>query len=192
MRKRSRTVALFIVGAAAFTVAGCREEQVEARAVPDLASCKAAASLDGDFTADDCDAAFAEAQSLHAEAAPRYDSQEVCEEQHGVGACSTEQEVSSGGSGSIFMPLMMGYLMGNMLGGRGMAAQPLYRTPNGQFANATGTNTYASNNGKGTVGASQFNKPPSTVGKAPMTKASVASRGGVRGQCGARRGVSGA
>lgn len=179
MRKRSRTVALCIVGAAAFTVAGCREEQVETLAVPDLASCKAAASLDADFTAADCDTAFAEAESLHADAAPRYDSQEVCEEQHGVGACGTEAAATSGGSGSIFMPLMMGYLMGSMLGGgRGMAAQPLYRKPGGGFTNAAGTNSYSSNNGKGTLGASQFNKPASTVGKAPLTKASVASRGG--------------
>lgn len=190
MRKRGRKVALCIVGAAAFAVAGCREEQVEARAVPDLAACKAAAALDGEFTAADCDAANAEAVALHAETAPRYDSLEVCEEQHGPGVCGTEEQVAQGGgSGGIFMPLMMGYLMGSMLGGRGMAAQPLYRNSSGQYTNATGSSTYGSNNGKATVGASQFNKPPTTAGKAPMTKASVASRGGF-GASGTRAGSS--
>ena len=47
MRKRSRTVALSILGATAFTLAGCREEQVEAQAYPDLESCKAAAGQGG-------------------------------------------------------------------------------------------------------------------------------------------------
>ena len=137
MRTRSRTVALTILGAAAFTVAGCRDEQVEAQAFPDLASCQAAAVNGGLVTADQCSQAFAEAEALHVEAAPRYDSLAVCEEQHGAGNCGSEdQQVSQGGSGSIFMPLLAGYLIGSMLGraGGGMAAsQPMYRNAQGGF-----------------------------------------------------------
>ena len=47
MRKRSRAVALTILGAASFAIAGCREEQVDAQAFPDLASCQAAAAQGG-------------------------------------------------------------------------------------------------------------------------------------------------
>lgn len=179
MRKRSRTVALTILGAASFTLAGCREEQIDAQAFPDLQSCRQEAEQAG-FSAGDCEAAFAEAQQLHVESAPRYDSLTVCEEQHGEGACGTEEQVASGGSGSIFMPLIAGYLLGNMLGGRGgmAAAQPLYRTPDGRFTNATGSSTYSNNRGKAKLSPSLFTKPPSTIGKAPMSKASVASRGG--------------
>lgn len=182
MRKRSRTVALTILGAAAFTVAGCREEQVDAQAFPDMASCEAAAAQDGLFSVEECDKAFAEAEALHVESAPRYDSLQVCEEQHGEGNCgSEEQQVSNGGSGSIFMPLLAGYLIGNMLGraGGGMAAsQPMYRNAQGGFTNATGTTNFGSNAGRATMGAQNFTRPATTAGRAPMTRATAGSRGG--------------
>lgn len=187
-RKRSRHVALAILGATAFALAGCTEDQVDAQAFPDLESCKAAASPTGMVTAADCDAAFAEAKALHVETAPRYDSLETCEAQHGAGACGNEQQVQPGGSGSIFMPLMMGYLLGSMMSGqRGMAAsQPLYKTPDGKFSTPAGTSTISSNSGTGKMSSSQFTRPASTVDKPPMTKATAQSRGGF----GSSRGVS--
>lgn len=180
MTKRSTHVALVLMGA--FALSGCQEDQIDAQAFPDLQSCKAAAKTDGMFSTADCDTAFAEAEALHVEAAPRYDSLAVCEEQHGEGACGSEQAAQAGGSGSIFMPLMMGYLLGNMMNGRGAAAsQPLYKTADGQFTNATGSSTYSSNSGKAKLSPSQFTKPPSTIGQAPMTKATAVSRGGFGG-----------
>lgn len=180
MRKRSHRVALCIVGAAAFSLAGCREEDVDAQAFPDLASCEAAVKAGTTtFSAADCEAAFAEALQINAQSAPRYDSLKVCEEQHGVGACGSEEQATGGGGmGSIFMPLLAGYLMGNMLNRGTPMAQPLYRSSNGQYTNATGTSTYAGNSGRAQVGASQFDRPPTTAGKAPMSKTSVVSRGG--------------
>lgn len=190
MRKRSRTVALTILGAASFAVAGCREEQVDAQAFPDLASCQAAASDGGLFTADQCSQAFAEAETLHVEAAPRYDSLAVCEEQHGAGNCGSEdQQVSNGGSGSIFMPLLAGYLIGSMLGraSGGMAAsQPMYRNATGGFTNASGSSSFSSNSGRGTIGAQQFTRPATTMGQAPMSRATAASRGGFGSTSGTR------
>lgn len=181
MKKRSTHVALVLMGA--FALSGCKEEQVDAQAFPDLQSCKAAASTGGMFSSADCDTAFAEAEALHVESAPRYDSLAVCEEQHGEGACGTEQAAQAGGSGSIFMPMMMGYLLGNMMSNaRGTAAaQPLYKTADGRFTNAAGTSTFSSNSGKAKLSASQFTKPPSTIGQAPMTKTTAASRGGFGG-----------
>lgn len=188
MIKRSRTVAITILGAAAFTLAGCQEEQVDAAAFPDLKSCENAAQNGGTFSVQECDAAFAEATALHVEAAPRYDSIAVCEEQHGEGACGSEATATQGGSGSIFMPLMMGYLIGNMMSGRsGVAAsQPLYKTPNGKFTNAAGSSTFSSNAGAAKLGTSQFARPTATVGKAPMSRATALSRGGF-GSAGASR-----
>ncbi|AVW93045.1 DUF1190 domain-containing protein [Celeribacter baekdonensis] len=177
MIKRSKTVALTILGAAAFTLAGCQEDTVDAAAFPDLKSCTNAAQNGGMFSAQDCNAAFADAEALHVEAAPRYDSLSVCEEQHGQGACGTEAAATQGGSGSIFMPLMMGYLIGNMLGGS-KASQPLYKTPNGKFTNATGSSTFSGNSGATKLSTSQFNRPPTTVGKPPMSRATAMSRGG--------------
>ena len=180
MRKRSNRVALAVVGAAAFALAACGEEQVDAQAFPDLAACKAAATSGGMFSTQACDEAFGEAQALHAEAAPRYDSQATCEAEHGAGNCVTEQQASGGSSGSIFMPMMMGYLIGSMLGGNSgkAAAQPLYKTSNGRFATPAGGTSFSSNSGAAKVSGSQFNRPASTVGKPPMTRATAASRGG--------------
>ncbi|GAA3864540.1 DUF1190 domain-containing protein [Celeribacter arenosi] len=180
MTKRSNRVAIAILGAAAFTLAGCREEQVDAQAFPDLKSCNDAVTETGVFSAQDCAMAFEEAETLHIEAAPRYESLAVCEEQHGEGACGAEASEMQGGSGGIFMPLMAGYLIGNMMRGTaGMAAsQPLYKTPDGKFTNAKGTSSFSSNRGAAKLGTSQFTRPTSTVGKAPMNRATAASRGG--------------
>lgn len=189
MRTRSRTVALTILGAAAFTVAGCRDEQVEAQAFPDLASCQAAATGGGLVTADQCNQAFAEAEALHVEAAPRYDSLAVCEEQHGAGNCGSEAEQAGSGSGSIFMPLLAGYLIGSMLGraGGGMAAsQPMYRNAQGGFTNAAGTTNFGSNAGRATMSSQNFARPAATAGQAPMTRATATSRGGFGGSSAAR------
>ncbi|PZX15805.1 uncharacterized protein YgiB involved in biofilm formation [Palleronia aestuarii] len=191
MRKRSRRVALCIVGAAAFSLAGCREEQVEAQAYPDLQSCEDAAARDGLLSSDECAEAFAEARDLHVEAAPRYDSIAVCEEQHGEGNCGSEEQVAGTGGSGIFMPLLAGYLIGNMLGGRGMArAQPLYRTPDGRFTDAGRSSVFSSNTGKARMSSAQFARPATTMGQAPMSRAAAASRGGF-GSTGGARGFGG-
>ncbi|MDQ1901725.1 DUF1190 domain-containing protein [Paracoccus sp. WLY502] len=188
MRKRSRAVALTILGAASFAIAGCREEQVDAQAFPDLNACLAAADEGGLFTADECRQSFAEAEQLHVESAPRYDSLQVCEEQHGVGNCGSEdQQVSNGGSGSIFMPLLAGYLIGSMLGGGGLSrSQPMYRTPQGGYTNAARTSTFSSNTGRAALNSSQFARPAATVGQPPMSRATAASRGGFGSSAGSR------
>ncbi|KIN71970.1 DUF1190 domain-containing protein [Sulfitobacter guttiformis] len=193
MIKRSNRVAIAILGATAFTLAGCREEQVDAAAFPDLQSCLVDASRGGIFTAQDCETSFAEAQTLHVEAAPRYDSLAVCEEQHGEGACGSEAAATQGGSGGIFMPLLAGYLIGNMLGGRtGMSsAQPLYKTSGGRFTDAARSSTFSTNSGSAKLNTSQFTRPAATVGKTPMTRATASSRGGFGGSGGGRTGFGG-
>ena len=193
MTKRSKTVAIAIFGAAAFSLAGCQEEKVDAAAFPDLQSCTSEAQNGGMFSEEDCKSAFEAAETLHVEAAPRYDSLAVCEEEHGEGACGTEGAVTQGGSGSIFMPLMAGYLIGNMLSGRaGMSrGQPLYKTPTGQYTNAARTSTFSGNRGATKLSTSQFTKPATTFGKAPMTRATASSRGGFGGSGAGRTGFGG-
>ena len=193
MTKRSQKVAIAIVGATAFALAGCREEQVDAAAFPDLQSCLDQAPSGGVFTEEDCRTSFAQAETLHVEAAPRYDSLEVCEEQHGEGACGSEAAQSQGGSGGIFMPLLAGYLIGNMMSGRaGMAAaQPLYGTSDGRYTNAARTSTFSTNQGAAKLNTSQFTRPATTVGKTPMTRATAASRGGFGSAARGRTGFGG-
>ncbi len=174
--KRSRSVHLALLGAAAFGVAGCKDERVEAQAFPDLASCTAAAAdAEGWYSPLDCEAAFAQAEAAHAETAPRYDEMALCEEQHD-GACT---EVAGTGGGGVFMPLMMGYMMGSMLsnGRNALAAQPLYRAGSGQYATAGGT-TLDRNTGTATVRPAAFRPAPSTATAAPMSRATVKATGG--------------
>lgn len=193
MTKRSKRVAIAIVGATAFTLAGCREEQVDASAFPDVQSCVEKAQTSEAFTADDCRTSFAQAETLHVESAPRYDSLAVCEEQHGEGACGTEATASQGGSGSIFMPLLAGYLIGSMLSGRAgiSAAQPLYKTSDGRYTNAARSSTFSTNSGSTKLNTSQFARPATTVGKTPMTRATAASRGGFGTSAAGRTGFGG-
>ncbi len=185
-RKRSSHVALAILGAAAFALAGCQESQTEAAAFPDIASCKAASKTDGWFTQADCDAAFEQAQALHDETAPRYDSRELCEQQHGPEAC---QQASGGsGGGGIFMPLLMGYMIGQALGGGRPIAQPVMSRSGGGFVTPAGTGF--GRMGSGAVPASTFDKAPVTKGQPAMTKATVRDRGGF-GNTAAKRSMGG-
>lgn len=187
-QKRSRSAALFILGAAAFALAGCQEEKTEAAAFPDEASCLAAASPGGWFTEKDCNDAFAEAKALHDETAPRYESREVCEAEHGPGACGADS-ISGGGSGSgIFMPLLMGYMMGQALGGGRVMSQPVVKTSGGGFATPDGGTKISNLNSGGQVSATAFQKAAVTKGQPPMTKAMVAQRGGFGNTGGTRTG----
>lgn len=176
--KRSRSVALVILGAAAFGLAGCNEEQTEASAFPDKESCLEAASPGGWFTAQDCEDAFLEAQAVHDETAPRYESRELCEAEHGVGACGGDSASGSGGGGGIFMPLFMGYMIGQALGGGRVMSQPVVRSAGGGFSTPGGGVKIGNLNSGGKISSSAFAKSTVTKGLPPMTKAQVASRGG--------------
>lgn len=188
-RKRSRHVALVLAGSAVMALAACKDDKVDAQAFPDLQSCLAAAEKDGLwFTADDCRTQFAAAEKEHLETAPRYESKELCEQEHGAGACGADPAAGADpnapaaqqqqGGGFSFMPLLVGYMMGSMLSrGGGVFSQPMVRTPGG-FSTPSGNQTFASNSGAGKVPATTFNRAPSTIGKAPMTRAQVAQRGG--------------
>ena len=176
-RKRARTARVVLLGGAAFGLAACQpESRVEATVFPSVEECQAVADLpENDFTAQDCADGFAEAQAIHEESAPRYADQALCEEQHG-GECAAEER--AGGGGSIFLPLLAGYMIGNMMGGRGMAAKPLYRTAAGRFATPGAGTVLSGNRGKTSLGANSFAASPSTRAAAPLSRAAVQSRGG--------------
>lgn len=102
---------------------------------------------------DACRTALADARAAHIQSAPRFANRQECEDSFGAGNCGTPEQVLASndafsaaqpagdpsqrapqqqaqGSGSVFMPLLMGYMMGRALGGPGLGAQPLYRDPN--------------------------------------------------------------
>ncbi len=190
LRKRSRHVALVLAGTATLALAACKDEQVDAQSFPDLESCIAAAKDNSLwFTESDCRTNFAAAQQEFLETAPRYESKELCEQQHGAGNCGgdpTAQQPATGeaqaqnsGGGFSFMPLLVGYMMGSMLSrGGGLFSQPMVPTADGRYSTPKGDQTFASNKGAGKVPPSTFQRAPSTLGKPPMSAAQVSQRGG--------------
>lgn len=179
-RKRSRHVALVLAGTAMLTLAACEDDRVEAQAFPDLESCLAAAKGGGlFFTETDCRTQFETAKEEHLETAPRYASKELCEQEHGAGACGDDPSAQqSQGGGFSFMPLFVGYMMGSMLSrGGGVFSQPMIRTPTG-YSTPNGNQSFASNRGSAEVPSNTFARAPSTIGKAPMSATQVSQRGG--------------
>ncbi|MFT3689009.1 DUF1190 domain-containing protein [Paenirhodobacter sp.] len=172
--KRSRTMrplTIGLIGASAFALAACKTEaQTEqATAFPDLKSCLAESARPGaTVTEDECTTAYAQAMQTNMESAPRYDAMASCEEQHGVGNCQAQVSEGGGGMGSIFMPLLTGFLLGKMMSGGGLMSQPLYPQKNGGFA-TPGGQAFSNNRGASTVPTSTFNKPATTFDKAPMS-----------------------
>lgn len=173
-----RVVTLSVMGASSFALMACQpEEKVDAKVHRDVAACIAGG---GDRT--DCQAEYALAHSTHQETAPRYDALAVCEEQHGIGQC--EEGVHSGSStGTSFMPIFIGYMVGSMMARNAvaptpLAPKPLYGVAAGGYASADGAVRTSGLSGTAKIGASAFAKPPSTLTMAPMTKATIAARGG--------------
>ena len=148
--KRSKKAALVLmVPATTLLLAGCGEEREQALVYESPSEC-AAASFN---TPEQCKADYDAAKALHPQVAPKYISKEECETDFGSGNCETAPQQTTSGS-SVFMPMMMGYLMGQMMnrsaapqnfqqpaaaGASKVPTQPLYksRDDRGTFRTAT-------------------------------------------------------
>lgn len=144
--KRSRSIRLALLGTAGLVgLAGCDDTPVasEGQFFRDASECRAV------LDAATCESQFAAARQEHAKSAPRFASQEQCEAQFGAANCtpaSTYESAQASGApaaggeqpagggqqtaqsgGSFFMPLMLGYLGGQMMSRMGQPAQPVYR-----------------------------------------------------------------
>ena len=165
--KRSRSIALVMMGAGGLVLTACDEPQVDANVFRDVEQCidQPGASRVA------CEEAYGTAAEQHAAVAPKYIDKADCEADFGAGQCETAPYRTQEG-GSVFMPLMMGYMMGSMLGGRGgFGAQPLYRS-----ADTPGTYRTADNKSVGTnTGAT---KVAQSATARPTAKTSTVSRGG--------------
>ncbi|MGE0717745.1 MAG: DUF1190 domain-containing protein [Alphaproteobacteria bacterium] len=148
--KRSRAIRLVLLGSVGLVgLAGCDDTPVakEGQFFRDVAECRKV------LDAASCESQFAAAKSEHAKNAPRFTSREACEQKFGAANCAPlstyeeqkpasgqaasgqpasgqpatgqpapQQQASSGSS--FFVPLMLGYLGGQLMGRMG---QPVYR-----------------------------------------------------------------
>ncbi len=167
MKHRSSIFVSLLMGASIFALSACEEPKVDAAVFESLQQC-----LDNpDMDPDQCRTNFADARNQHAAVAPKYTSVEDCEADFGSARCETAPYRTSSG-GSVFMPLMMGYMMGSMLGGRGrVAAQPLYRSADDSRSFRTADNRKVG----GATGRTQVAR--STASR-PSAKSSTIRRGG--------------
>lgn len=144
--KRSRSIRLALLGTVGLVgLAGCDDTPVasEGQFFRDAGECRKV------LDAATCDSQFAAAQKEHVRTAPKFASKEQCEAQFGAANCTTApapdgaaaqgtgtgtaasgttgQQTAQSSSGSFFMPLMLGYLGGQLMSRMGQPAQPVYR-----------------------------------------------------------------
>jgi uncharacterized protein YgiB involved in biofilm formation len=193
-RKRSTTVALTAIGALSLTA--CDEpppqpvvdeveqsrlqfgEGVDAMSYASVGECIAA----GQIPASTCQEASDAAAKQNAAGAPRFDAMDVCEEQHGAGACA--QQVANNGQ-SYFSPLLTGFIVGQMLGGPSRYQYSgAYRGRDGRMYTGGGTGGgYLYRNPR--TGGMQVGRdaiaPPAATPRV-QTRSSVVSRGGFGGR----------
>ncbi len=162
--KRSRSVKLVAMGTGLLLVAGCDEPKVDTALFESVKQCTSLG-----FSQQECEANYRNAQQMHVDVAPKYASRADCEADFGAEKCETAPQRTQSG-GSVFMPLMAGYMMGSLLGG-GASAQPLYRS------SADSTSFRNADNKKvgSTIGRTQVAQ---SATQAPAVKTSTVSRGG--------------
>ncbi len=164
--KRSKTIALVTMGVSALALNACSEAQTEALVYTTLEECMA----DGDLSKEACEKAYKKAETQHAEVAPKYQNKAECEADFGTEACETSPYRTSNNT-SVWMPLMMGYMMGRVLAPGGVHPQPLYRSKDDPKSFRTGDNKkVAAKTGKVQV--------PKSTTKAPSRKLYTTARGG--------------
>jgi uncharacterized protein YgiB involved in biofilm formation len=121
--KRTAVLALVSIGAGAVTFYALRDSgrTAEAHVYSTVQDC----ILAGGIAEQRCRDEYARSQAEHERTAPRYADQQTCEQEFGAGAC--ERRTPPGTSGSVFMPLLAGYMFGTLAANREVATQPLYR-----------------------------------------------------------------
>jgi len=163
--KRSGRIALVMMGSSALALTACEEPKIDAAIFETVEQCVAERGL----TAEQCYGEFDAARAQHAEVAPKYGSRAECEADFGPEGCETTPYRSSSGGG-VFMPLMAGFMMGQMMGGRAHT-QPLYRSQDDRKAFRTADNRSVG----GRVGRTQVSE---RAAARPAAKLYTQQRGG--------------
>ncbi|MBJ7222449.1 MULTISPECIES: DUF1190 family protein [unclassified Brenneria] len=181
-RKGWRTYRLAPIALAVSTVfvlAGCEQADETVSLYQNADECSSA----NPSMSEQCTTAYNNALKEAEKTAPKYATREDCVAEFGEAQCTQApaqagMAAESQQSGSFWMPLMAGYMMGRMMGGgAGYAQQPLFtsKSPtspaNGKFVDATGKNY-----GNATTGRT-INVPKTALAPKPATTSTI-TRGG--------------
>jgi len=126
-RRRSLTLGLSALTLSA-ALAGCGRDDPP-KVYGSVRDCKA------EHPAQACQDAWQASVGEHQATAPQYSQKAQCEAQYGVGHCETR----SGERGDIFMPMMAGFMIGQMMSQRrdgyvGYFGRPVAYAPGGGFS----------------------------------------------------------
>ncbi len=167
---------------AVFMLAGCEQSDETVSLYQNADDCAKA----NPSQSAQCTTAYNNAKKEAERTAPKYATREDCVAEFGENQCQQTPAQAGVGStnnaeaqqsGSFWMPLMAGYMMGRMMGGAGFAQQPLFspKTPNspanGQFVDASGKNYGAATSGR------SMNVPKTAMAPKPATTSTI-TRGG--------------
>ena len=167
MKNRYSLVTATLMSVSLIALTACEEPKVDASIFESIEQCMG----DPLLTEAQCKSSFKAARNQHAAVAPKYANVEDCQADFGAEKCEPAPYQTTSG-GSVFMPMMAGYMMGSLLGGRGsMMSQPLYRSSQG----AKGFRTAENRSVGSTIGRTKV--AGSATGR-PTFKSSTRSRGG--------------
>jgi uncharacterized protein YgiB involved in biofilm formation len=113
--KRSKTIQLVLLGTCALAISSCDDKK--------NVSFKDEKECLQHHTAEECKKAMEDSKKQYAEKAPKFMSKEECEKQYGAAKCVQAEGHHAEGH-SMFMPMMMGFMMGRMFGGGHSFALP--------------------------------------------------------------------
>lgn len=133
-RKRSAYVGFSVVALSAAALSGCGPQRAaDAR---DVQIYKSVDECAREKPRSECDAAFAQAKAQQAAAAPNFQDRAACEQDWGSGRCD---ERRASGGGSVFIPAMAGFMLGQAMAGRqGYGAGPAGCGPADPHCGSTG------------------------------------------------------
>lgn len=130
-------------------LAGCEKSDETVSLYQNADDCSAA----NPGKAAECTTAYTNAVKEAERTAPKYATREDCVAEFGEGQCqqtpaqagvAPENQAQAQSSGSFWMPLMAGYMMGRLMGGGMAQQQPLFSSKNpaspayGQYTDASG------------------------------------------------------
>lgn len=120
--KRSKHLSLVLMGAMA--LAGCSGAETESADKTTIFKNTQECVASGQYTQEQCVKMEADAKAQ----TPQFATREECVKQFGESACAQQ----SSGGGNFWMPALLGFMAGRMLGGGSAApAQGLYQNPSG-------------------------------------------------------------
>ncbi|EOC0576828.1 DUF1190 family protein [Cronobacter sakazakii] len=163
---------------AAFMLAGCEKNDETVQLYQNADDCSAA----NPGKSAECTTAYNNALKEAERTAPKYATREDCVAEFGEDQCkqvnNTNTSQATQQTGSMWMPLMAGYMMGRLMGGgMGFAQQPLFSSRNpaspayGKYTDASGRNYGAAQPGR------TMTVPKSAMAPKPATTSTI-TRGG--------------